>query len=501
MRRKIDCLLINPGSRAAQYQNLGDEFSAIEPPSLAALFATYLRRRGQSVDIIDAPAEGYTPQEVATLVCEDYDPVLVVLVVYGFQPSASTQNMTAAGDTARAIKELRPDVKIMMTGTHPAALPGRTMQEEKIDFVCSSEGPRTITQTILFLKAGRKDFGTLTDIYYRQGSVILNSGAGELMDEGALNSEMPGAAWDLLPMHKYRAHNWHSFEHIEKRQPYVSIHTSLGCPYRCSFCCINAPFGGSSYRMWSPEIVVNELALLVKSYGIRNVKFVDEMFVLNKSHVHGICDGIIRMGLGEHLNIWAYARVDTVKDEFLEKLRAAGVRWLALGIESASKHVRDGVEKGRFGSEEILKVVSKIQGAGINVIGNYIFGLPDDTEESMNETLQLALAANCEFANFYSAMAYPGSKLFKEARPEDLPESWIGYSQHSYETRPLPTDTLTSAQVLAFRDYAFQRYFASQSYLALANRKFGADVVHHINRMRLQPLPRKLLAAVNHATA
>jgi radical SAM superfamily enzyme YgiQ (UPF0313 family) len=157
--------------------------------------------------------------------------------------------------------------------------------------------------------------------------------------------------------------------------------------------------------------------------------------------------------------------------------------------------VRDGVEKGRFGSTEILKVVKKIQDAGINVIGNYIFGLPDDTHESMQETLVLALEANCEFANFYCAMAYPGSKLYAMAveKKWQLPDSWIGYSQHSYETLPLRTDALTSAEVLRFRDDSFHRYFTDERYLALIRRKFGADVVGHIRDMTKIRLKRKLL--------
>jgi len=169
----------------------------------------------------------------------------------------------------------------------------------------------------------------------------------------------------------------------------------------------------------------------------------------------------------------------------------------ALGIESGSKHVRDGVEKGRFGSTEILKVVRKIQGAGINVIGNYIFGLPDDTHESMQETLDLALEANCEFANFYCAQAYPGSKLYGMAVEKrwQLPDSWIGYSQHSYETLPLRTEALTSAEVLKFRDDAFHHYFTNEAYLALVRRKFGEDVVSHIRDMTKIRLRRKLLEA------
>ena len=217
------------------------------------------------------------------------------------------------------------------------------------------------------------------------------------------------------------------------------------------------------------------------------------MFVLKAAHVMGICDKIIERGYD--LNIWAYARVDTVKDEFLDKLKRAGVRWLALGIESGSKHVRDGVEKGRFGSIDIIGTVRKIQEAGIYVIGNYIFGLPDDTHESMQETLDLALEANCEFANFYCAMAYPGSKLYDMAVENEwpLPESWIGYSQHSYEAFPLRTEKLTNAEVLKFRDEAFMKYFTHPKYLELVNEKFGSGVVEHLNQMTKIKLKRKIL--------
>ncbi|RJQ48178.1 MAG: radical SAM protein [Gammaproteobacteria bacterium] len=490
VKKDVDVLFINPGSRSAVYQELGDSFSAIEPPSLAGLFAGYTRNKGLSVAIIDAPAHNLGPQGVARLVAENYNPVLIVMVVYGFQPSASTQNMPAAGETCAALKELDRNYKIMMTGTHPAALPERTMREENIDYVCDREGPQTILQATLALKSSRPRFSGIPSLWYRDGERIVANPPGELMDD--LDNEMPGVAWDLLPMDKYRAHNWHCFERIHERSPYVSLHTSLGCPYKCSFCCINAPFGKPSYRMWSPDTVIREIDVLVNKYGVRNIKFVDEMFVLNRNHVLGICDRIIERGYD--LNIWAYARVDTVKDEFLDKLRRAGFRWLALGIESGSKHVRDGVEKGRFGTPQILEVVRKIQSAGIYVIGNYIFGLPDDTYESMQETLDLAIEANCEFANFYSTMAYPGSPLYRMAVEKgwELPDSWIGYSQHSYETTPLPTEVLRPAEVLKFRDEAFMKYFNNPRYLDMVRLKFGEDVVRHIQEMTRIKLKRKL---------
>ncbi len=93
-------------------------------------------------------------------------------------------------------------------------------------------------------------------------------------------------------------------------------------------------------------------------YGVKTIKIIDEMFVLNERHVLALCDELIARNYG--LNIWAYARVDTVKPHLLEKLRKAGIRWLALGIEFGSEHVRDGAEKS-FSQSEIIEVVRQIQ--------------------------------------------------------------------------------------------------------------------------------------------
>ena len=85
----------------------------------------------------------------------------------------------------------------------------------------------------------------------------------------------------------------------------------------------------------------------------------------------------------------------------------------------------------------------------------------------MEETMQLAIDLNCEFINFYCAMAYPGSRLYDIAVAEnwELPPAWHAFSQHGYEMLPLPTRTLSAAEVLRFRDDAFHRYFANPTYL------------------------------------
>ena len=491
MADSVDVLLINPGDRKQIYQDLGDEFSAIEPPVFAGLFATYLRQKGHTVAIYDAPAMMASTDDVARIVAEDFDAKLIVIVVYGLQPSASTQNMTAAGEIARKIRDSGIGAKIMMTGTHPAALPSETMRTEAVDFVVDLEGPVTIYKALQALLECREDFSNIPSLWWRDGKQIIRPKTVEpLLTD--LDTDIPGIAWDLLPMNKYRAHNWHCFDHINDRSPYASIHTSLGCPFKCSFCCINAPFGKSSYRTWSPECVIKEIDGLVENYGIKNIKFVDEMFVLNKNHVMGICD--LLKDRDYNVNIWAYARVDTVQEEFLENLKAAGINWLCLGIESASDHVRDGALK-KYGNDDIIDVVRRIQNAGIYVMGNFIFGLPDDSVARMQETLDLSLELNCEFANFYSAMAYPGSTLYDMAIEEgiELPGEWKDFSQHGYAAKPLSNNYCSAAEVLEFRDNAFNQYFSHQPYLDMVKKKFDQGVVDHITRMVSIPLKRKLL--------
>jgi radical SAM superfamily enzyme YgiQ (UPF0313 family) len=250
------------------------------------------------------------------------------------------------------------------------------------------------------------------------------------------------------------------------------------------------PSDANSYRFWTPERVVQEIDLIVNRYGVRNIKFADEMFVLNQRHVIGICDRLIERGYD--LNIWAYARVDTVKSNMLDKLKRAGFNWLALGIEAADDRVLTDVDK-RYHVDEVYDSVGRIKDAGINIIGNYIFGLPEDTADTMQRTLDLALDLNCEFANFYSAMAYPGSPLYEEAlrRGWQLPDAWSGYSQHAVDTLPLPTRHVSAGEVLRFRDRAFDTYFTHEPYLQMIQRKFGDATVAHIREMTVHKLERR----------
>lgn len=490
--QNLDVLFVNCHSAPEVYQGLAKNNTvSIEPPFWAGLLANFMRTRNYSVDILDAEAFGYTHEETAKIIL-DISATLTVFVVYGHQPSASTQCMTAAIKVHSLVKDGRSSLSTMFMGTHASALPEQTLGETNCDFVCYGEGPHTVLGIVECLKDKSVDFSKVHSLCYR-GFGVSKTERGELIK--SLDNELPSVAWDLLPMDKYRASNWHCLQEPD-RQPYASLYTSLGCNFKCTFCCINSPFGRATIRYLSPESVVDEIDILVNKYGIRHIKIPDEMFVLHRHHVIGLCDKIIERGY--NLNIWAYARIDTIQDDFLGKLKAAGFNWLALGIEAANSKVRDGTLK-KLDDQDIVDTVRKIRDHGINVIGNYIFGLPDETEKSMQETLNLALEMKTEWANFYSTMAYPGSPLHNMAvkgkweLPETHGPGWIGYAQHGYECFPMNTEKLHRSQILKFRDEAHVKYYTDSSYLKMIEDKFGIEKMEQVKKTNSTLLERKYI--------
>ena len=137
-------------------------------------------------------------------------------------------------------------------------------------------------------------------------------------------------------------------------------------------------------------------------------------FFLNKKFYVPILKEIIKRGL--KFNMWAYARIDTIREDQLTLFKEAGINWLCPGIEAGNQIVRKDIEKGRFKETNIRDVIGLVNKYDINILANYIFGLPEDNIDSMNETLDLAMELNTEHANFYPCQALPGSPLYFEAK-------------------------------------------------------------------------------------
>lgn len=494
-----DVLLVHPNSSERVYQELSHSLSAIEPPIWAGMLANHCRTKNFGVELLDCEANFLNTDKAAQQVI-DINAKLVCIVVYGQQPSASTQNMTGAVYLADAIKQIEPNTKIMMIGAHISAMAYEVMQKHKaVDFVAQNEGVYTLSTLLSTDLVNR--LNTVKGLGWRDSNdtPVLNPPSA-IVSNIDLPLELPGVAWDLLPMENYRTTLWHSLSNQCERQPFASVYTSLGCPMKCSFCMINIinrqdneyADGSAQFRYWDPAFMIGQLDQLA-DMGISNLKIADELFVLNQQHFHRLCELIIKHD--HNFNIWCYARVDTVRERHLDILKKAGVNWLALGIESGVSHVRKDVTKGRFEDVNITQIVQKIRDHDINVIANYIFGLPEDDMSSMRTTLDLALDLNTEAANFYAAMAYPGSPLHGEAQARgwELPDNYVGYSQHAYETRPLPTKHLSAWEVLKFRDQAWVEYHTNPAFLKLLETKFGFIAVEQTLKSSQIRLKRKLL--------
>ncbi len=472
-------LLVHTNASGKVYQSL-NSVSQIEPPIWCVMLASNLME-DYDVEILDAEADSLTPTETVQRIIES-DADLNVFVVYGQQPSASTQNMAGVHDVLEIINHKLPTLCV---GLYPSAKPEECLRKNKCTYVAKGEG----IETIRGLMSGD---AKVPGLYFRLGDKIAHYEDSKMVPQGKLHEAYPYGkdAWELLDMSKYRTANWHSMTNDNITQPFASIYTSLGCPYKCSFCCINAPFEKHTLRYWEPEHIIEQLDYF-HSIGIKNLKIADEMFVLNKNHFMKLCELIIDRGYD--FNIWAYARVDTVKEKYLETLKKAGVNWLALGIESGNRKVRQEVTKGKFTELDIKDIVRKIQSFDISVVGNFIFGLPEDDFDTMEETYQLAKELKCEWTSFYSSMAYPGSQLHNMIDENDLPKTYTGYSQHSYDCKPTPTQYLSSADVLKFRDEAFHRLYTDKEYVDFLRERFGQGTIDELNKILKHKLKRKLI--------
>ncbi|MEI8033189.1 MAG: radical SAM protein [Chlorobiaceae bacterium] len=507
----MDVLFVNPDSSSKAYQGLAKVYSAIEPPTWALLLAESCRSKGFSVGILDCDAERLTLEESLARV-EGLRPRLVVFVVYGQNPNSGTTSMIGALSLARALKAAQPEFPLCFVGSHVSALPKEVLAHTCVDIVLLNEGVYAL-HNLLLSNLG-DDLARIKGIGYKVhgsgGAMIpLLNTPQSVVPQERMDYDLPGYAWDLLPYREkpldlYRAHFWHAeFDHA-KRTPFAAIYTSLGCNFGCDFCMINIlnrvdngdeinAADSRGMRYWSPQWVQREMRKLA-DMGVRTLRISDEMFFFNRKFYEPVLRNVIDEGFG--FNMWTYSRVDTVRREALDLFKQAGVNWLALGVEAGNQLVRHEVSKGSFKDVNIRDVCSTINDAGINIISNYIFGFPDDTLSTMQETLDLALELNTEMANMYPCQALPGSPIYYTAKKNGwaLPDSYEGYAFLSYESQPLPTKYVSSAEVLRFRDNAWQTYFTNPAYLALVERKFGQQERKNIEDMSSIPLKRKLLA-------
>ena len=504
--KQLDVLFINPNSAKETYQDLSHEYAAIETPTWSLLLAEACRSKGFSVQILDCDAERLTKTGAVERIKYE-NPRIACFVVYGQNPNSGTTNMSGATKVAQALKD-DSDITTCFVGSHTSALPLEVLSYSFIDFVLLNEGVYALQNLLKTDLETPSQLKKVKGIGYCVDGLPILTPPERVVPHERMDVDLPGYAWDLLPyeskpLERYRAHFWHSNFNHGLRSPFAAIYTSLGCRFKCSFCMINilnrdnndegiTSSDSPNMRFWSPDFIIEEFGKLAKM-GVQTLRISDEMFFLDKRYFEPLVSNLCERDYG--FNMWAYSRVDTVREKYLESFKKAGINWLALGIEAANQKIRQEVSKGTFKEVNIRDIVGTIRSTDINVISNYIFGFPDDDMDSMRHTLDLALELNTEMANMYPCQALPGSPLYYEAISNGwkLPENYEGYSFLSYETQPLPTRHVSAAQVLDFRDSAWNTYFQRDEFLDLVEKKFGLQQKNNVKNMSTIKLKRKLL--------
>ncbi len=506
----MDVVFINP-SIGQNYQSLKSRYTAIEPPTWSLLLAESMRNFGFTVSIIDANAEELNKEKIFRRI-ESLKPRLVAFVVYGQNVNAGTTNMEGALEVSKYLKEKNNELKISYLGSYVQALPIKCLKEEKsIDIVFTNEGVYALKNILSLKSIENTKLKEIKGIAFRLMDEIVHNDPEKVVPGEKMDQDLPGYAWDLLPFKNrpldlYRSPMWHAEYDDDKRSPYAALQTSLGCQFKCSFCMINLinrndseEIGVSSnyskMRFWSPDFIIKEFEKLI-NMGVKTIRITDEMFLLNPKYYLPLCKKLAELNFDDSLRMWAYSRIDTVKNpEVLSLVRKAGIKWLCLGIESGDKRVRLEVAKGKFEDVDVKKVINQVHEADIDVMANYMFGLPGDDDETIKKTFDLSVELCTSGWNTYAAMALPGSLLYKQAVEKgfELPKSYSGYSFHAYDTVCLPTEKLKAWQILKLRDEAFINYHTNPKFLERIKTRFGDKAEQNIKEMSKIKLTRRIV--------
>lgn len=428
-------LLVSPPTNSVIKSIIG----VTGPPLGLAYLASVARKKENEVKIIDSLALDLTFNKLKGMIHE-FDPDLVGI-------TATTSMIPDSYIVARIVKENNPNTKVSIGGPHVTFVPELTLQESKsIDFVIRGEGENVFEN---LLDSLRKDGDPkeVKGITYRIGDKIATN-----PPEGLIKNvdDIPMPALDLLPMDKYLADH--------KR--FATIMTSRGCPYNCIFCSSSLQFG-KAWRGHSVDRVLEELKRLVYEYRVNEIEFLDDTFTLNMARAIDVSRMIRKEGLDIR---WSgSARVNLFNDEIAKAMKDAGAHTIYFGIESGSQKTLDFMGKG-IKLEQSIDSIKKGNKAGLNTLGSFIIGFPDDTTDDVKNTIRFSKKVGVKMAQFTVATPYPGTRLWDYAMKNDLilNTSWEKYTTLS---PVMKLNNFTQKSILTWLGRAYASFYLRPSYL------------------------------------
>ncbi|MCK6623554.1 MAG: hypothetical protein DPW09_40465 [Anaerolineae bacterium] len=392
-----------------------------------AYLAAVSEQRGDEVLLFDADVE----DEPITEVIKCFDPEVVGI-------TANTPQVKSAWRAAQAVKSVK-DVPVVLGGPHVSVLPAESAAHPEVDVVVRGEGETVWVK--------------LCDLIERASQTQANFTARHLLDpqagllDGLLGisyfttdgqehhnpDHPPIADLDTLPFPAYHFFKMDRYTNLQPATDAVdgsksfSIMTSRGCPYRCTFC--SQSIMPIKWRARSPQSVLAEWQHLVHNLGAQEIGVLDDSANIQVNRLEQIADLLIEHNIN-HVP-WIFVngiRANLASVQLLDKLRQAGLKRVAFGVESGDPGVLLSIDK-KIDHDTIRQAFKNAKSVGLETIGFFIIGLPGETEESMEKTIQFACEVDPLIANFSMMTPYPGTKVYEIVRRQGhlLLKDWEDY--------------------------------------------------------------------------
>ncbi|MDP7116381.1 MAG: radical SAM protein, partial [Candidatus Woesearchaeota archaeon] len=395
-----------------------------------------------SVEVIDGIAEDISLEEIGKRTI-GFDAIGIISL---------TAFALRSHQTAAEVKK-NSDVPVIMGGPHPTAIPFEVIKDSNVDYVVVGEGEYTFLELVDNLMDKHKIKDILGLVYRDEKGVVVFNGSRPLLQN---IDELPYPALHLFPMEKYK-----NSEIRSARQPALSIMTSRGCAFGCTFC--NKKIFGKRFRAHSAKRVVDEIEWLMKEFGAKQIAIWDETFTLDRQRVVDICDMIIERGLDIP---WDCAtRVNCVDYELMKKMKQAGCESISYGIESGSERVIKSINKG-FTKQQVVDAINDTRRVGIETRAYFMLGLVGETMDDMKQTIRFAKMIKPDYASFTLLVPHPGTeeyeKALKEGEFDDHFWDKIVLPEYNFLEKPVYVPKgMTASQLLKMHMKAYKSFYFS----------------------------------------
>ncbi len=417
-----------------------------------AYLAAVLRDAGVPVSIIDMEAEEMSLGDDLELRLRRAEPALVGI-------TCTTLIWPAAARIARFVKRILPDTFVAVGGPQPTIYPKECLMNNAVDAACIGEGEQTILELVEVVR-GERDLKDVAGIAYRKTTATgtptgatmatntsvamgattgTTTGASTVATAGSTITltpkrqpitdldSIPLPAVDLLPMDRYYA--------LTVESPFMTMVTSRGCPYKCTFC--SQVYVGGKFRQRSAENVLAEFKRNAEELGMREIVIFDETFTVNKERLVAICRGIVEAGWNIRWTL--RGRLDNMDEEVAHWLKKSGCYGVHMGVESGEQFVLDMMQK----SLDIATIKNNFRlarEAGLETRGYFMLGYPGETRASIEKTIRFPRELGLDWASFTITVPHPACPLYDLALEAGVltEDYWREYTIKEEADRKLP---------------------------------------------------------------